>query len=243
MQRTGVVLHFEAYTGTAGGLSNTVKDLVIRMLQPFEGRNYKVFMDRRYTSPELFDELVRRGFYPTGTVMKNRRGLSKVFTRKLRPGEVLHRSRGKLLAIKWKDKRDVFVLSTADKAAMIETGQGRDERAGGEHQKLKPAAVLRYNRNKAGVDRADQMISYYPLYRRSVKWWKKVFFGLFTIALINVCKYRNIKNQSFTKLSSFLLTVATELAQPGDRTAIPVTAAEPRLHQSGDHLLPPTAFK
>lgn len=26
------------------------------------------------------------------------------------------------------------------------------------------------------------MASYYPMYRKTVKWWKKLFFGLFTMA-------------------------------------------------------------
>ena len=82
------------------------KNLVIPMLQQCEGSNHTVFIDHRYTSPELFDKLVRCGSYPTGTVMKNRKGLRKVFMRMLWPGEVLNRRRGKLLAIKWKDKRD-----------------------------------------------------------------------------------------------------------------------------------------
>lgn len=245
----GVVLHFETYTGNAGQQSNTVKDLVLRMLAPFEGKNFKVFMDRRYSSPELFEELRRKGFYPTGTVMKSRRGLPKSFGRKLKPGEILNRRKGDLMAIKWRDKRDVFILSTSDKAEMIVTGENRNPRAGGNHQTSKPAAVVRYNKNKAGVDRADQMASYYPMYRKTVKWWKKVFFGLFTMALINICKYRNMKNGRTTKLSTFLTELAKDLAEctnDEERVALPPAAAEPRRHQPGMHFPvrhPPTAAK
>lgn len=245
----GVVLHFEAYTGAAANVSNTVTDLVIRMLSPFQGKNFKVFMDRRYSSPNLFTQLRAQGFYPVGTVMKNRRGLPKCFTQKLTKGETLFRRKGDVLALKWKDKRDVFLLSSTDKAVMVQTGQGRDERAGGDHETLKPAAIVRYNQNKAGVDRADQMASYYPMHRKTVKWWKKMFFGLFTMSLINLNKYRNMKNGTATKLLTFLMAIGTQLGSTQEHPIppMPAAAAEPRRHiEHADHFpirLEPTPGK
>jgi hypothetical protein len=43
--------------------------------------------------------------------------------------------------------------------------------------KSKPDAILDYNLNKTGVDRDDQMVSYYPMKRKQLKWWKKLFFS------------------------------------------------------------------
>lgn len=61
----------------------------------------------------------------------------------------LHQGKGQILAIKWKDKRDVYVLSTADKSEMVPI-EGRAAELAGGHQIVKPAAVIRYNNNKAG---------------------------------------------------------------------------------------------
>ena len=244
---TGVVLHFEAYTGAAGGLSNSVTDLVTRILQPFEGKNFKVFMDRRYSSPELFTKLLEKKFYPVGTVVKSRKNMPKAFEKSLKKGEVINRRKGQLLATKWKDKRDVYILSTADRAEMLETGGERDDRAGGDHESVKPASIIRYNKGKIGVDRADQISSYYPMYRKTLKWWKKVFFGLFTIALVNVNKYRNVKNGTSTRLSDFIQSVAHGLVSVDvthtARPDLPAAAAEPARHTDSDHFpvrLPPT---
>jgi hypothetical protein len=55
----------------------------------------------------------------------------------------------------------------------------------GVHQKTKPSAVLDYNKYNIGVDKSDQMLSYYSFQRNSVKWWKKLFFHLFNLALVN----------------------------------------------------------
>ena len=245
---TGVVLYIETYTGGAGSESNSVTDLVLRLLEPFEGRNFRVYMDRRYSSPDLFAKLLEKKFYPVGTVMKSRKNLPKAFKKNLKKGEFINRRKGQLLATKWKDKRDAYVLSTTDKATMMQTGSDRDERAGGDHETLKPAAVIRYNKGKVGVDRADQMSSYYPMYRKTLKWWKKMFFGLFTIAVVNINKYRNLRNGSSTRLSSFIQTVALNLVSVDSTSLpdIPAAAAEASRHTEGDHFpvrLSPTPKK
>ena len=41
--------------------------------------------------------------------------------------------------------------------------------------KSKPDAILDCNLNENGVDRNDQMISYYPMKRKQPKLWKKLF--------------------------------------------------------------------
>jgi hypothetical protein len=36
-----------------------------------------------------------------------------------------------------------------------------------------------------GVDRSDHMLSYYTFARKTVKWWKKLCFHLFNLAVLN----------------------------------------------------------
>ena len=43
--------------------------------------------------------------------------------------------------------------------------------------------IHRYNQNMGAVDVFDQMLSFR---RRSLKWWKKVFFHVFTTSILNV---------------------------------------------------------
>ena len=42
-----------------------------------------------------------------------------------------------------------------------------------------------YNKTMGGVDLADQMLKYYAMERRSIKWYKKLFFHLLDIATHN----------------------------------------------------------
>lgn len=68
-----------------------------------------------------------------------------------------------LPCLKWKDTRDVLCLSTAHKMTTTNVEvQCKD----GVKTKSKPDAILDYNLNKTGVERNEQMISYYPLKRK-----------------------------------------------------------------------------
>jgi hypothetical protein len=69
------------------------------------------------------------------------------------------------LALKWKDIRDVFILTTAHEDVFVEATSSR-----GTHCKIKPAAVLDYNKYESGVDRSDQMLSHYSYERKTIKW-------------------------------------------------------------------------
>ena len=84
------------------------------------------------------------------------------------------------MAIKWKGIHDVFFLTTAHEDVLVAAPSSR-----GAHQKMKPSAVLDYNKYKTGVDRSDQMLSYYSFERKTIKWWKKLFFCLFDLVEVN----------------------------------------------------------
>ena len=49
----------------------------------------------------------------------------------------------------------------------------------------KPKIVHDYNKFMGAVDRCDQMVAYSCFRRRTMKWWKKVFFHLFSLTILN----------------------------------------------------------
>jgi hypothetical protein len=106
--------------------------------------------------------------------MPNRKELPKqnVVLKKLKRDECIFMRRDHLLCLKWKDTKDVLCLSTAHKM----TRTNVEVRCkGGVKTKSKPHAILDYNLNKTGVDRNDQIISYYPMKSKQLKWWEKLF--------------------------------------------------------------------
>ena len=49
----------------------------------------------------------------------------------------------------------------------------------------KPTVVADYNQFMLGVDKLDQLMAYYSFLHKSVKWWRKIFFWLLEVMVIN----------------------------------------------------------
>ena len=68
---------------------------------------------------------------------------------------------------------------------------------------MKPSTIHEYNKYMGGVDKCDQYLSNYPKCRRSMKWWKKVFFWLLELCMINsMCIYFRKKTDYLKKRNS-----------------------------------------
>ena len=61
-----------------------------------------------------------------------------------------------------------------------------------------PNTVNIYSRLMKGVDLSNQLISYYELNRKTIKWWKRIFFHLLDIAIVNsFIIYKKYLNANF----------------------------------------------
>src|SRR5215472_11316567 len=97
----------------------------------------------------------------------------------------------------------------------------------GAHSKIKPTVVLDYNKNKTGVDKSDQMLSYYTFSRKTVKWWKKLFFHLFELAVVNAhILYKKSRKEKLSPeifygkvAEGFLGSVGTEIHAVGQTSS------------------------
>jgi hypothetical protein len=63
------------------------------------------------------------------------------------------------------------------------------------------------------------MISYYPMKRKQLKWWKKLFFHMFVMAIVNAyilyCETRNENQRKNCYLAFFLQKVGERFAAKG----------------------------
>jgi hypothetical protein len=84
--------------------------------------------------------------------------------------------------------------------------------------KYKPDAVLRYNKLKPGIDKSDQMSSYYTPLRRSIFWYKKVALELvFGVALVNAhITYNQSHMREPTRLARFRASLLKQLIAKAD---------------------------
>ena len=118
------------------------------------------------------------------------------------------------MALRWMDKRQVTMLSTIHDDSMV-TKMRRSRRApGGREELRKPAAIDEYNKYMGGVDKGDQLLSYYGLTHRMVKWWRRAFFHLFDMAIVNAYILYTISPQTGRRLTHehFRIELAKELS-------------------------------
>lgn len=177
----GYCSRLEIYHGTQQQPSEKGKiyDLVMRLINPYLGAGYKLYVDNYYSSPYLFHDLYQRQTGACGTLRVNRKGVPK----ELKKNESIAMTNGTIQLLKWKDKRDVHMCTTLHNAEFIDV-PGRVDRATGQPIR-RPKCIVDYDKHMGAVDRCDQMISYPAFKRRTVKWWKKVFFHLFMMTVLN----------------------------------------------------------
>jgi hypothetical protein len=154
--------------------------VVMTLMKPLLGKGYCLTTDNFYTSPELSELLASRLTDSYGTVNKTRRGVpAELKSKRLRTGEVAAFRKGKITILRWRDKKEVTLLSTIHSCG-VKSVSKRGK------QKEKPVVVLDYNDTMGGVDRVDQHLADYPIPRkRGKKYYKKIFFHLLELAVWN----------------------------------------------------------
>ena len=97
-----------------------------------------------------------------------------------------YRTNGPLLAVAWFDRRNVYFLSTMHRAELDEDVTVKRKNADGSRVDVPcPPLLPDYQQYMRGVDRGDQLVTYYNLSRRSKKWWKQCFSHLVECSLLN----------------------------------------------------------
>lgn len=179
----GFILNILIYTGK-GTIVNTGKghtyEVVMRLMQQYLSKGHALYLDNFYNSVVLAEDLMEKQTNMCGTLQQNREGNPiEVVRQKLKKGEHISRQKGDITVMKWRDKRDVLVISTTNGPTMENVRNKRGDNVS------KPSMVVSYNKSMSGIDRSDQMLSYYSTPRKSLRWYVKVFFHLMDASLWN----------------------------------------------------------
>ena len=94
------------------------------------------------------------------------------------------------------------MLSTVHSSAMIPQP---DEKVS------KPLAVIDYNKNMGLVDKSDMQMSFSDTTRRSMKWYKKLFFRLLDLTIYNAYILFKYSHQEDLQLSTFRMQLIKEI--------------------------------
>ena len=154
---TSYCLKFQIYTGASdnGAEHGLATRVVFDLMKPYLDKGYHLYVDNFYTSLKLIQELEKRKTYACGTVRINRGEFPKAFkVANLDVGSSTYLRMNYILAVHWKDKRDVFVLSSihGNKEETIQSHKGENS---------KPTMIQCYSMKMGGVDKCDQRLSYY----------------------------------------------------------------------------------
>ncbi|XP_046980762.1 piggyBac transposable element-derived protein 4-like [Schistocerca americana] len=213
-----------------GERSDTVT-LVKTLLANLSGKGYTLFTDRFYTSPILASELEAAKTALVGTTRKSRQGLLRpIKDTNLQRGELIFRRKGNMLALCWKDKRNVHMISTRHTAEMVTFTDQKGR------EKSKPACVVDYNKNKFGVDLSDQRLSYGAFEHRTVKWWRKLELHVILMVIVNSCILYNKVTGKHLTTSHFMTVICADLAQSKYLKPRPSPSGLSRL-STGNHFL------
>ena len=195
----------------------------MNLVEELRGKGYNVYVDNFYTSTALFLDLIQRGFGACGTVRLTRRGLSPEFkNKKLAKGEIYAERTydDSILCLKWRDKREVALLSTFHDDSFVEKRRRTRLAPDGTEVVKKPIAIEDYNQSMGGVDKADQLVLYYGYAHRAMKWWKRVFFHMLDLALVNAHILFNATNEAKKTQLEFRIAVAEGLLRDYERLSV-----------------------
>ena len=197
------------------------------MLEPYFGQGHILFVDNWYTSPTLFHFLHEKKTGACGTVKPNRKFMAK-FPSNLQKGDVLHKQANNILAVKWTDKRDVHLLTSVHEPKMCRS-ENIDHST---HTFIhKPEAVIVYNQNMRLVDKSDSMISSVHCSRKTMKWYKKMFFHLIDCAVLNAHILYQVNTGEKPTLHDFTREVVRQLLEQNSE---PLATAGRRRASHGD---------
>ena len=117
---------------------------------------------------------------------------------------------GTLLAVKFKDHRVFQILSSVHSVVDVEVGQNHP---GTGCPITKPKIIHDDNKFMRAVDRCDQMVAYSCFRQCTMKWWKKVFFHLFSLSILNAYILYKQRTQSPVLQRTFQRELVKELVR------------------------------
>ncbi|XP_045783762.1 piggyBac transposable element-derived protein 4-like [Maniola jurtina] len=153
--------------------------VVMMLMEDYLDAGHSLYMDNFYNSVKLAENLLAKRTYLTGTLRANRVGNPIITRTKIARGTLLTRYRRGVCVTNYRDKRNVLMISTEHHSNLVDSRNRRGQVS------QKPKVIVSYNKFMKGVDRKDQMLSYYPFYTKSTRWYRKMLLHVMQVMLLN----------------------------------------------------------
>lgn len=196
--KSSFTLHISAYLGSASASDSKKEEalgteVVCTLVEPYKETGRAVVVDNFFSSVDLAQKLWLMGIGMAGTVNANRRGMPvqfrgaelKAAKKEIKRGEYKVVQSGDLRVTLWSDRAAVLFISSAVCDPRGDTFVLRwingPER---ERVPCPPVADL-YNTYMHGVDRSDQLQSYYPPGQKQLRWQAALTWELIDKCIVN----------------------------------------------------------
>lgn len=216
---TDYILDFIVYTGTSTKLDpynpniGICGGVVKTLMKPYLNKGHTLFTEDQYTSPILTKYLLKHKTNTIGMVRKERRGMP-ILKRKLKFGEIESTHTKNILALKWMNRNEVYVISTCTKDRLIDV-----EKSNRNAEPIqKPECIIQFNNSMDSIDKSDILFSSFDRLKSTIKWYKKIFFHLIDLSVLNAHSlYKTTTGNYSTPLADFQLELIKEILQKYSR--------------------------
>lgn len=235
---SGYVYDFNIYTGRElGDQTGTLGERVVNALaSTITEPDVALCFDRFFTSVTLLQSI---NYAAVGTCIASRRNIPKLSEKLDRSQSQFKCTDNGLLFAKWRDTKDVLVLSNCHTNTV--TSVCKKNKQGEKVEVDCPEMIAFYREKMGGVDRADQMAGLYEFDRKSTKWWIKSFHRLVMMSAVNAWViYKEVKGMKRCSFLDFIVPLAEALIDDGRKTASvmrgPQTGRKSRKRKSNEHI-------
>lgn len=179
-------------------------------------------------------KLLEKQTHLVGTLRSNRKFIpQQIKNAKLARGEIIAKeSPEDVTILKWRDKRDVQMLSTCHLGTETVVVKNRLQ-----IEKIKPKCIVDYDGGKSPVDVSDQLASYNTALRRCNKWYRKLMIEIiWGTALVNAHFLYNLNsvNTNSVNITTFRQSVVSSLLE---QPTLPVATTSRRINATVTHHL------
>lgn len=216
----GLIQKFCVYAGAMDQLSGVghTEKVVLHLLSERLGKAHSVYVDNFYNSVPLASNLLNHKTYITGTLRIDRKeNPTEVVKKTLKKGETYAQYSNGVMVGKWRDVRQVLYISNQyeNEMSVATNKRGVD--------KSKPLPIICYNEFMSGIDRQDQLMSYYPSERKTVRWYKKLFIHIIQMGILNAYLLYNKYNiGGKMSMLDFRIKIIEGLLTPLEKQTKPV---------------------
>ena len=246
---TGYVWSFILSAGNKTKVSSELKKLdsnpsciAMTLMKPLLGKGHCLIMNRNYTSPYLVDLLVSHETDVYGAVKPTKKHLpSQINKTTLENDEIIAYRKGKVMALRWKGRQDVTMLSTIHNTKVVQVKT---------HSKTinKPEVIYDYNAimGSAEINCVMQSTS-----KEKELLYKKFFFHMLDMAVRNSYLLYNASGNKKLSSLDYRIMLVRSIFQTYRPELPPPNSGRPSIHDhparyTSGHFpteIPPTKLK